>query len=380
MKKNLLSLALAAVVGSAFANVSVYKSENANLWVGGYVRYVYTDKEATIKTKSVKESKTTVDGAVARYRLNFGGDFRVADSTAFGFAARLQNDFYNDFYSKEKAYSTNVTTKVHKGNKTQYFYFKYANVYLANDNFGRLALGRFSTVADDAAGSDLEYLDFNTGFDYVFDTDTVKGVRYTTPTFGNFIANYSYSNNTASRKQDPIVNLNSGADRSVQNALNGIYSLSTGTTIQGTVAFQKQRLNGLNVNKAKGFQLAVAQQINPSWVVAAAYDYVRVQYKDGTAAENTVNTKKCNTFVVKTAYTLNQYFQPYAGATFQKIKDVSTDVKAYGAYLGVQSDVYKNEYVNVRLFGEGVYLHAKEKESKSKLKQLDLAAGLKVSF
>ncbi|WP_222986924.1 porin [Psittacicella melopsittaci] len=375
MKKTLLTLALAGLVGSAFANTTVYQSDVARLYVDGYARYVYGYE----KSKVENSNEDTTKGSYARYRFQFGGDFKVADSTAFGFKVRLQNNFWKDLTVKNRNLTTDVTTRSHEGEGTQYFAFDRAFVYLSNDNFGRLSLGRQVTVADGAASSDLEFLTFDPALQANFRTSGNKVAYYTSPVFNNFVFEYSYAETKYNRKVFRITD-----ERVVQNAFAGTYAFSTGTAVKATVAFENHRNNGYNTKELKGYEVAVVQQLGDV-SLAAAYDYVRTQNKDGSA-QNTVSTDTHHSVVVKGFYNLNQYFQPYAGVTYQRLDTESNNTKTnvWGGYLGAQSDVYQYDSFKVRVFGEAVYLHYSTKANatgdKTTTKAPALAAGVKVFF
>ncbi|RIY33776.1 hypothetical protein CKF54_02130 [Psittacicella hinzii] len=380
MKKTLLTLALASLVGSAFANTTVYQSDVARLYVDGYTRFVY----AYEKNKDGLTSKTTNQYVKARYRLAFGGDFRVADSTAYGFRVRLQNNFLQDGTSKVYTYATDATAKSHLSEGTQYFAFDRAYVYLANDQFGRLQLGRQTTVVDGAADSDLEYLDFLTALRANTRTTGNQTVYYTSPVFNNFVFEYSYSQTKHNRKLYSSI---ADGNRVVQNAFAGTYAFSTGTAVKATAVFENLRNTEANVTKKKGFEVAVVQKLlNDDLTVAAAYDYVRTQNKDGVVSQVTNSTDKHHSVVVKASYRLNQYFQPYAGATYQKLdlESANAEHKVAGFYLGAQSDVYQLDTFKVRVFGETLFLRDRVKnestDKKRTIKDTAFAAGVKVSF
>ncbi|RIY35281.1 porin [Psittacicella gerlachiana] len=369
MKKTLLTLALAGLAGSAFANTTVYQSDVARLYVDGNLRYVYANEQT--KTDN---SKYTAKGSLARYRVAFGGDFRVADSTAFGFKLRVQNNFWRHVSR------TNLSPLK---TETQYFVFDRAFVYLANDNFGKLSLGRQATVVDGAADSDLEFLDFDTALRANLRTTGNKVAYWTSPTFGNFVFEYSYANTDYNRKL-----YSSLTGQVVQNAFAGTYAFSTGTVVKATFALENARnSSGYYATKKKAAEVAVVQQVG-DLTLAGAYDYVRVQLKDGAATQTTTSTNTHHSVVVKGLYNFNQFFQPYAGVTYQSLKVPSLSVKndIWGGYLGVQSDVFKYDSLNVRVFAEAVYLHTTAKGTgsnsgtESKVKAPAYAAGVKVSF
>lgn len=382
MKKTLLSLALAGLAASAFANVSVYKSENADLYVGGYARYFFLNGDNKADLEKNERSLQRV-----RYRVYFGGDFHVADSTKFGFYLRLQNNPINDDKTntykranKNAAWSLSAKEES-KSAGVQYLYFDRAYVYAANDQFGKLELGRTTTVRDDFVGSDLEILDFDTAVSLNLVSGAQKVIKYYSPAIDKFSFAYSYGTSEYDRKGGFV---KSGV-RKNQNAFQGVYSFETGTTVLAGLVLENQYLNRAKTNELQGYEVAVAQSYNQgNGVVAVAYDY-STNKSLNTTTHQSEGKAAHHSWVVKTNYKLNQYFQPYAGLTYQELKDTESKTKVYGAYLGVNSDVYKLESLKVRLFAETSYLKAKEKayaagSTKEKTKDLAFATGLKVFF
>lgn len=352
MKKTLLSLALAGLAASAFANVSFYKSDVANLYTGGELSLNYTKNILKVNEKQAKEDTFTVKstGSDLGFKVYTGGDFMVKDGLSAGYYVRYSGPrtLVDKVYNSKQGITVNNKDK----NAPYYFSFNKGYVYLAYPTFGKVMLGKnISTVADSNMGTDLDTLEVKNAFGHEnVPTSFNSVVYYSSPNFGGFNFNYSFGNSHEN-------------NYTRQNSFNGVYDFG-GTKVSGLASFTNNYGNdGALYMKIKGFELAVENtDLMENLTLKAAYQIASTTKYQTEAPFGYMSKNTSKSFLVAANYEMNQYFKPYTGFVFNKssLSDVNNNHgKFYSAYLGTSADLYKDDYVDVSAFVEGKYTKVK---------------------
>lgn len=396
MKKSLLSLALAGIAATAFANVDVYKSQSANLFVkgqleAGYVKEKVTDRGYEKSVKVSQQKSTQLDKLVDA-RLGIGAKFNNADSLTYGFYTEYKaKPVTEKVYTRKAQVTDGVVGAYEATDYTRTSLFKAdkavlnkAYVTLGHKNFGSAVYGYgVGTVVDDAYGNSLEFLSVKSGFTGL-STSFDRVAKWSLPTIieGLKFA-YSFGN------EYDVTGKNS-YNYSRQNA----YSVAYGNDYfdaKFTAAFEKDYANPSAelTHKVNGFQLTVSNdKLVKDLSLSAAYSYSKeVQYVG--YLENVAAKSKTNTVAAEVKYTGFQYAKPFLGASFTRENTTedaqTTKVKQYGVYAGLTSDLYKSQYANVTAYAEGAFVKTTTKKSetpdaKEKAKSKQYAFGVKVTF
>lgn len=394
MKKTLVSLALASLVASAFANTSFYSSKDetssANLYVNGYARVNFDLTKSNSKdlSESVWSSSDKYDQKHLNTKLRFelGGDFTASDLT-FGFNARTEYQRNNtsektivqppnkdnlvvsngyltvnmeDFKPKTIENPTYAPSELSVDglNLTRYY------GYVGSAKFGKLVVGKTTTLIDNKFGDDT----------FVLPT---FGTAVTARSFAPLSVNYTYNFNPVSVSLGYSKN-NKETEYQFQfrqyavqlaadlagNQLQLIYANETGKYYGSLLVYSKHKSNTsdsnyyisspsnykLYVTNSVDFTLSNSKLVDDltlglglGYEVKQKYSEYANEEASGTSekeVQNAVNSLKVTpsksykekrfSASAKATYTGNQYFSPYVGYSFVK-EDVKFGSEKYSA-------------------------------------------------
>lgn len=393
MKKTLVSLALASLVASAFANTSFYSSKDetssANLYVNGYARVNFDLTKSNSKVlESVWSSSDKYDQKHLNTKLRFelGGDFTASDLT-FGFNARTEYQRNNtskktivqpadlsnlvvsdgmiivDEGSLQPKTTINNPTyapselSVDGLNLTRYY------GYVGSAKFGKLVVGKTTTLIDNKFGDDT----------FVLPT---FGTAVTARSFAPLSVNYTYNFNPVSVSLGYSKN-NKETEYQFQfrqyavqlaadlagNQLQLIYANETGKYYGSLLVYSKNKSSTSDSNyyisRPSNYKLYVTNSVDFTlsnsklvddltlglglgYEVKQKYSEYANEEASGTSEEvqNAVNSLKVTpsksykekrfSASAKATYTGNQYFSPYVGYSFVK-EDVKFGSEKYSA-------------------------------------------------
>ncbi|RIY33495.1 hypothetical protein CJP74_01855 [Psittacicella melopsittaci] len=140
MKKTLVALTLAALTTGAFADTTVYQTDQGRVYVDGNVRLsgvLFNNKTETTSGNTTSVTQRYNDGRSYVLRLVLGGGFdaKVGEKGTFG--AYLS--YYKEFYTSK--YTNDLTSTVVKGHNGRPVYLKVGRFYYDYDNFVRVTFG-----------------------------------------------------------------------------------------------------------------------------------------------------------------------------------------------------------------------------------------------
>lgn len=383
MKKTLLSLALAGLAASAFANVSFYKSDVANLYTSGSLSLNYhsgsakADEHATGEANKVVKFSEKAKESKLGFDLVTGGDFMVKDGLSAGYYVKYSGP--KSLLDKNKE---NDGAYVKADKKPYTFKLNKAYVYLGYPTFGKVTLGKnIATVTDSALGTDLDTIDISNAFGMEgndgIPTSFNSVVYYTSPNFGGFHFNYSFGNS----HEDNYAR---------QNSFNGVYDFG-GTKVSALASFTNNYNTwGDLYYKSNGYEVAVENtDLMENLTLKAAYQSASTTMYQTEAPFAHLYKSSTKGLVLTAAYEMNQYFKPYTGFVFTNttVENSPYHGKMYNLYLGTSAELYKDEYVNVSAFVEGAIEKYKGKiknEDTSRVRvkatSKEYALGVKVAF
>lgn len=395
MKKTLLTVVMAGLATTTFANTSIYKTNTVNAYVDGELLARYSQSTAQVdsvltSTGVQQNSSKTINATIPtlknktkfsqlRVRLGTGLDFASQDGLVAGYYLRLQTEASKTTGNADKlsepSYKTSTdntatATFTVKNTKKEAEKVKFGNqvelhrayAYLGHKDFGTVTLGKhLPSVVDYAFDIDSNVLDGidNTSFRELTD---LKGttVKYDLPKFGGFSAAYSFTNNSPHKD----------AKYSRLNAFHAQYDFG-GTVLGGSVAFKKEYTHFKDTNsnfyastdvykKVNGFEVSLENtSLADGLYLGLAYDYVKSVDYNGVQQSTKKDTNEVS---AKVGYEVNQYFSPYLVAAYNQSKEsLATDkeysvkTKGYQVLVGTTSNVYSQDSFNVKLYAEGAF-------------------------
>lgn len=429
MKKSLLTLALVGLTASAYA-ADVYKSENVTATVGGELRVAgkFWQHSKDDDAQATDAAVVRKAGVAARTRLWFQVDAKASDSFQLGFFLRGSETPFNYAYENNKAKGADkFADPATKSETTTQFKPKFdlAYAYLAHDKFGKLTVGKTTTVAGDVFGGSTTLLDtknFVTLLEKanleLVDAPSVDGsgsqvVRYDSLELGGFGLSYSYSNQTKvyaddhTQKKDkfgnPVFNY-------AQQALQLHYNVGK-ATFAVTAARQVQAFETKKevVNNGQTTLDVVKIDYEPVVFVQASAQ------EKGTLVEGLnfggaytftkqLDLWKSHTIEAEVGFDGFQYAQPYLGGSWNKLtkkeyeetipaqngaqattKKYAPWAQSWVVYGGLNSDLFSYGSVKASAFLEGSYTQTTSSDGSegaktAALKGFGVAAGAKVRF
>lgn len=395
MKKTLLTIVMAGLATTTFANTSIYKTNTVNAYVDGELLARYSQSTAQVdsvltSTGVQQNSSKTINATIPtlknktkfsqlRVRLGTGLDFASQDGLVAGYYLRLQTEASKTTGNADKlsepSYKTSTdntatATFTVKNTKKEAEKVKFGNqvelhrayAYLGHKNFGIVTLGKhLPSVVDYAFDIDSNVLDGidNTSFRELTDLEGTT-VKYDLPKFGGFSAAYSFTNNSPRKNKN----------YSRLNAFHAQYDFG-GTVLGGSVAFKKEYTHFKDsaqnfyastdvYKKVNGFEVSLENtSLADGLYLGLAYDYVKSVDYNGVQQSTKKDTNEVS---AKIGYEVNQYFSPYLVAAYNQSKEsLATDkeysvkTKGYQVLVGAASNVYSQDLFNVKLYAEGAF-------------------------
>lgn len=394
MKKTLLTIVMAGLATTTFANTSIYKTNTVNAYVDGELLARYSQSTAQVdsiltSTGVQQNSSKTINATIPtlknktkfsqlRVRLGTGLDFANQDGLVAGYYLRLQTEASKTTGNADKLSEPKIpksgdtvtatftvtnakkdAVKVKFGNQVE---LHRAYAYLGHKNFGIVTLGKhLPSVVDYAFDIDSNVLDGidNTSFRELTDLEGTT-VKYDLPKFGGFSAAYSFTNNSPRKNKN----------YSRLNAFHAQYDFG-GTVLGGSVAFKKEYTHFKDsaqnfyastdvYKKVNGFEVSLENtSLADGLYLGLAYDYVKSVDYNGVQQSTKKDTNEVS---AKIGYEVNQYFSPYLVAAYNQSKEsLATDkeysvkTKGYQVLVGAASNVYSQDLFNVKLYAEGAF-------------------------